>query len=319
MQYNKNDHEYLLCIAVPSYNRAKELDRLISSIVSQKQFTNKICVVIADWPSTDNTKQIVKWYQKKYKNIFLFENNENIWMNKALLEVISLSKWEYTWLVWSDDQLSDFSLEQMIKVIENQKPWLLLSNVFWYKEKKDILNCSKEESYTVVDWFSELANYMWSHKYHKNKFIPEQHFTFMSVFCFDTNLFNKWLQLVIKEKWTQYIEKHYFNYMFAIYRIIWNSKIVHFNSDFILLNFHNNVMWNANMKIYSDLVDLCNMINENYFLNKNFLLFTDKIKKDIHSAMRRSKRFVRITQVLKTIWLYNSASYLRKKYILKMI
>jgi glycosyltransferase involved in cell wall biosynthesis len=69
----------LLSICIPTYNRGDILDKSIASIVLQPEFVYKdVELVISDNASDDNTEEIVKRYQKIYKNIFYSKNSKNL-------------------------------------------------------------------------------------------------------------------------------------------------------------------------------------------------------------------------------------------------
>ena len=84
----------ILSICIPTYNRENYLKKLLDSIVVQKDFieTNDVEIVINDGPSRDNTEELVREYQEKYKGkIRYFRNTIAVGMCPALLEVISFS------------------------------------------------------------------------------------------------------------------------------------------------------------------------------------------------------------------------------------
>lgn len=84
----------LLSICIPTYNRELYLKRLLDSIVSQKEFTDTddVEIVIDDGPSKDNTEELVKTYQEKYKGkIRYYRNEKAIGMCPAFLEAIEFS------------------------------------------------------------------------------------------------------------------------------------------------------------------------------------------------------------------------------------
>jgi glycosyltransferase involved in cell wall biosynthesis len=73
------DKKPLLSICIPTYNRADVLDKSIASIVTQPEFdSDDVELVVSDNASNDNTEEVVKKYQKEYKNIFYSKNSENI-------------------------------------------------------------------------------------------------------------------------------------------------------------------------------------------------------------------------------------------------
>ena len=57
-----------ITIIVPVYNAEKYLKRGIDSLVNQKNF-NKLEVIIVNDGSTDQSGEILEWYNKKYNNI----------------------------------------------------------------------------------------------------------------------------------------------------------------------------------------------------------------------------------------------------------
>ena len=70
-----------LSICIPTYNRVNFLKESLQSIT--KQFTNSSVysqteVVISDNNSSDRTKDLVRSFQRKYKNIKYFKNKKNI-------------------------------------------------------------------------------------------------------------------------------------------------------------------------------------------------------------------------------------------------
>ena len=58
----------LVTLCIPTYNRSQFLEKCLAQIVCQKGFDERIEVVILDNCSTDNTKEIVKSFTKKYNN-----------------------------------------------------------------------------------------------------------------------------------------------------------------------------------------------------------------------------------------------------------
>lgn len=68
----------LLSICIPTYNRAEYLKKTIDSIINQKDFDERIEIVISDNCSTDNTENLCMEYTSKFSNIKYFRNDDNI-------------------------------------------------------------------------------------------------------------------------------------------------------------------------------------------------------------------------------------------------
>jgi len=268
----------LLSICIPTYNREKQLERLLKSITCQKWFTDEVEIVVSDWPSKDWTQNMVKEYQEKYKNISYYRNDINIWMTPALLEVVEYAKWEYSRMFGSDDQMNNLALESVLSVIKKEQPQLILSTLFHYNQDIEIENSIQKNEFNTFNGFQELSSFMWSDKYNKATLWLEQHFTFMSVFCFNTNFFRESLAICIKQKWKDYLLKNYFNYIYIVYSNLETGKIVLFKDNFILVKSSNNSDRNVKWKIYKDLDDLLTMIRWKYKLTPSFKKFIRRIR-----------------------------------------
>src|SRR3989338_7561909 len=64
-----------ISIVIPARNEEKYIENCLNSIL--KQTYKHYEIIIAD-SSTDKTKEIIKKFQKKHKNIFLLENKKKI-------------------------------------------------------------------------------------------------------------------------------------------------------------------------------------------------------------------------------------------------
>lgn len=72
-------HKYLLSICIPTHNRAPYLKKCLDSLVCQPEFLNgAVEIVISDNASTDNTTELIRYYQNKYDNIVYHRNVKNI-------------------------------------------------------------------------------------------------------------------------------------------------------------------------------------------------------------------------------------------------
>jgi glycosyltransferase involved in cell wall biosynthesis len=84
------DHKNLpktISIILPVRNEENYIAACLTNIFSQKNFNSEMEVIIADGMSTDNTRDIVKEFQKQHSNLILIDNPAKIVptaMNKAL-------------------------------------------------------------------------------------------------------------------------------------------------------------------------------------------------------------------------------------------
>ena len=68
---------YKISVIVPIYNAQDDLTSAIDSVINQSFGFDNIELILVDDASTDNSKEIIKGYQKKYNNIKLVEFKHN--------------------------------------------------------------------------------------------------------------------------------------------------------------------------------------------------------------------------------------------------
>lgn len=93
-----NSKQPLLSICIPTYNRAKILDYIISKYVSNQEFNDEVEIVISDNASTDETSEIAQSYADRFKNVKYFRNEENIF-DKNFIKVLDEASGKYLKLV----------------------------------------------------------------------------------------------------------------------------------------------------------------------------------------------------------------------------
>lgn len=262
---------YLLCITIPTYNRKKYLHRLLESIVTQEYFSEKISIMINDWPSSDETTEMVLEYQKKHKNIFYVQNEKAVGMLPAILESIDMSNWEYTWLIWSDDYMVPWSLEIVMWIIDQKSSTLILSE----REVTYDFNHNKSNKHIIPNilnfqWMSDRSIYLWLHQEEKfeDKF---NYFTFMSVFCFKTEYYKNAKNYVVENILSiQELNKHYFNYIVILFSKLYNSEKITIVENYKLIYCQwGNTSRQPNNKINIDLKMLLDLVWSTYSISKN--------------------------------------------------
>ena len=108
----------MISTIIPVYNSEKYINKCIDSIINQTIGFNNIELIIVDDGSTDNSKKIIKSYQKKYKNIkYIYQENSG--QASARNNGLSLASGDYISFVDSDDWLDVSMYEKMIKNIKN--------------------------------------------------------------------------------------------------------------------------------------------------------------------------------------------------------
>lgn len=126
----------LLSICIPTYNREKYLKECLDSIVNQEWFNiDEIEIVISDNASEDNTTDLVKSYQEKYKNIKYFRNDENLWFDRNLDNTINNASWNFCWTLSDDEIIIEWWLNYIKNIIKNNPDiwyiWISKINNDW--------------------------------------------------------------------------------------------------------------------------------------------------------------------------------------------
>lgn len=146
----------LLSVCIPTYNRSNCLKQCLDSIINQEWFDeNSIEIVISDNASTDNTTELVKTYQEKYKNIIYIRNNENLWFDRNLDNAITNANWKYCLIIWDDDWFFEWALIKVLNILKTNNNSFYISNSWWFDIKlKEKITLSPN-----LNFKDELTNY----------------------------------------------------------------------------------------------------------------------------------------------------------------
>ncbi len=97
-------HSPLITIAIPTFNRATLLHRLLSQLGRQINNDARVELIISDNASTDPTPSVVKEFQEQGMLIRYLRNDTNIGADRNILQCFEAALGEYVW-VFSDDDL----------------------------------------------------------------------------------------------------------------------------------------------------------------------------------------------------------------------
>lgn len=94
-----------LSICIPTFNREKNLENCLNSILIAKKkvdFSFEVC--ISDNGSLGNVDKIVKKYESELLIVFN-KNQKNIGMSKNIIKSVSIASGKFVWLIGDDDLL----------------------------------------------------------------------------------------------------------------------------------------------------------------------------------------------------------------------
>ncbi len=142
---------------VPVYNTSKYLKKCLDSLV--KQTFKDFEIIIVNDGSTDNSKDIISKYEKKYDNIMVI-TQKNAGLSMARNNGVKKAKGKYLLFVDSDDYVEKDLLKELDKEIEDSE--LLRFQVITEDEQGNNIKIFEEESFNEMkgyDAFKIISNY----------------------------------------------------------------------------------------------------------------------------------------------------------------
>jgi glycosyltransferase involved in cell wall biosynthesis len=119
----------LLTIAIPTYNRAKLLDKQLAWLAQAIQGFEADCeIFVSDNCSTDHTQDVINKWQAIFTNISFInnKNSENIGLRKNIAHCINSAKTKYVWTVGDDDPIQHNAVHYVIKKLKQHEDLSLL-------------------------------------------------------------------------------------------------------------------------------------------------------------------------------------------------
>lgn len=117
----------LLCVCIPTYNRANKLDETLKYLIPYcKKYNLPIC--ISDNGSSDNTRSVVQKHQENYSFIQYKLNESNIGCDRNFENVLKMSTSDYSWLLGDDDVILFSEIDFVIDILTTNEPDFLIVN-----------------------------------------------------------------------------------------------------------------------------------------------------------------------------------------------
>jgi glycosyltransferase involved in cell wall biosynthesis len=144
----------LISICIPTYNGARTIEKTLNAIISQ--VSNDFEIILSDDASTDNTLEIVKKIQSNFNSIKLFHNKENLGMDGNFHQTTQLARGRYIWFCGQDDILCDGVLQQVLRMIKNNKD-IGIINLNFSQYDHDMINCLMESFFEIRTFDQNLV------------------------------------------------------------------------------------------------------------------------------------------------------------------
>lgn len=140
-----------VAVIMSTYNGESFIREQIESILEQTY--KNIEIIVRDDGSKDKTVEIVKEYQKKYKNIKLFEG-ENLGFVKSFFELLKLAEADYYSYADQDDIWIENKIElavNSLNKLDNKKPNMVFGNSDYYDENMHFIGSGeKDKEYSFL-------------------------------------------------------------------------------------------------------------------------------------------------------------------------
>ena len=121
----------LLSICIPTYNRVGYLRDLLRSILDQIQkhglTPRDLGICISDNASPDETRRVCAEMLGSYGGTVYHRNDTNIGGNANIIQVRTLTRGRYTWVMGDDELLCDRALPNILGALAKHEPGLLLA------------------------------------------------------------------------------------------------------------------------------------------------------------------------------------------------
>lgn len=124
--------EYLLTLAVPTFNRAHHLEQLLGTLTEElRGLEAKVEVIVGDNCSTDRTAEVTGNFHSSYSSAKLIRQAENIGPERNFCAALKEARGRYFWIVGDDDLPKKGTIRQIVRILEEQEPDLLYLQSEW--------------------------------------------------------------------------------------------------------------------------------------------------------------------------------------------
>ena len=151
--------ELKVSVIVPNYNHAAHLPQRLDSIFGQDYSNYE--VILLDDCSTDDSREILSSYQKRYPNrtqcFFNSQNSGGVFYQWA--KGLRLATGDLVWIAESDDYCSKNLLSELVKPFANKAVKIAFAKTFFVSSDQD------QVIWTTEDYLHDLGLSVWSDKF----------------------------------------------------------------------------------------------------------------------------------------------------------
>lgn len=274
-----------------AYNHGKYIADAMESVVKQK--TNfPFELIIGEDCSTDNTLEIIKKYQEKYKNIHLISDEKNVGIVANELRVMQQCQGKYIAFCEADDFWTDeLKLQKQVDFLEKNEDFgLVHADVNHWEQAKNKLEKAINKSENIEIPSGDIFEFL---------MLPSHSIKTMTV-CLRKDLLEKYYlqdQEIMQQEWklidisiwlmiAKHSKIHYFDEVFATYRLLDESMSRSKNKQ-KLYEFHQKII--AIKDYFLTKIDVSDDIKNQLFIHKYYTFFYDGFAMKNFDLMQKSK------------------------------
>ena len=146
----------ILTYGIITYNRSKYLRKSLKSVLDQVGNDELVEVLVSDNCSTDDTKEVVQEFQKKYKNLRYHCNEMNVGGDANIHVALREGRGEYVIAAGDDDYLTDGMLYLVINYIYRHRDHAII----FMSNRVDGVEFTPYDGTGYLDYILQLGCFM---------------------------------------------------------------------------------------------------------------------------------------------------------------
>lgn len=130
-----------LQIILITYNRAKHVENTLEQILNPSSPVKDFNILVLDNNSTDNTREVVVSWQKKFPNLQYQKNNYNIGISGNIAKAMEIANQKYVWIIADDDKYDFSNWSEVEYAIEKNEKLICVAKYAYGDRTDNELKC----------------------------------------------------------------------------------------------------------------------------------------------------------------------------------
>lgn len=115
-----------LTIAIPTYNRSKNLEIILKQL--KEQYDESFEILVGDDTSPDDTSEMLERYTKEMTNLKYFTNEENLGFSGNVCKLYETADTRYIWYLCDDDEVTEGAVKTIQYALNTYEPVVAVFN-----------------------------------------------------------------------------------------------------------------------------------------------------------------------------------------------